>query len=120
MGMFDYLKISIDKLPITEEEKKLLGKDPGFQTKEFDCIMAEVRITDDGQLEIDRFNYGWDENATNGFGTKGALTHENNRTEKIPFHGVFSFYTHNRQDEWVEFVAKFTDGKLEEITKLNY
>jgi hypothetical protein len=27
------------------------------------------------------------------------------------------FYTHNRLDEWVEFNAKFTDGKLDEITK---
>jgi hypothetical protein len=70
-------------------------------------------------LEIDRFEYGWDEKGTSALGgiNGGALVRENNRTEKIPFHGVFDFYTHNKNDEWVEFYAKFTNGKLEEITK---
>lgn len=113
--MFDYVHININNLPISEEEKKQLGKNPGFQTKYFDCILTSIRITDSGELEIDRFEYGWDEEATNGFGTKGGLTRENERAEKIPFHGCFNFYTYNRRDEWVEFAAKFTNGRLVEI-----
>ena len=34
MGMFDNLIINTDKLPVTDEEKKLIGKNPNWQTKE--------------------------------------------------------------------------------------
>jgi hypothetical protein len=117
MGMFDYVHVNLEKLPLTDEEKKSLGANPSFQTKHFDCILTNIRITDDGELEIDRFDYGFDKDSFNAFGIKGCLTHENERTEKIPYHGYFNFYTHNKKKEWIEFNAKFTDGKLVEITK---
>jgi hypothetical protein len=58
MGMFDYIKINLDKLPITEKERKLLeGKD--FQTKDLDKTLSEYRITDDGFLE--QYHWEWEQ-----------------------------------------------------------
>jgi hypothetical protein len=118
MGMFDYVKVNPAKLPLNEDEKKLLGG--LFQTKDFDCILTEIRITDNDQLEIDRFEYAWDKNASSAImGEKGGgLVHKNQRTEIIPLHGYFNFYGHNKRDEWIEFVAKFTDGKMVSIERV--
>jgi hypothetical protein len=118
MGMFDTVIINVDKLPISQEDKKSLGNDPGFQTKDFDCMLTNIYITDDGELKINRFDQGWDKDAVNGFGTKGAITHENERLETIPFHGFMNFYTTNDKQEWFEFAAKFTDGKLVDIIRI--
>ncbi len=52
MGMFDDVKISIEKLPISDEEKKMLGENPGWQTKDFDSSLDIIEITDDGELKI--------------------------------------------------------------------
>ena len=58
MGMFDYIKINLDKLPITEKERELLeGKD--FQTKDLDNTLSEYRITDDNFLE--EYHWVWEQ-----------------------------------------------------------
>jgi hypothetical protein len=95
--MFDYVKVSLDKLPLTDEEKALLPKDR-FQTKDFDCMLNEIRINDDGTLENDFF---W-----------------NGRVDTLDLTGSFNFYTINTKDDWVEFQAYFTDGKLDVITQV--
>lgn len=112
MGMFDNLHINTDKLPVSDEEKKLIGKNPNWQTKDFDCMLTDIHITDEGELTIRKFTYGWDETKKNGLGTMGVLTEENVRTEIIPHHGYVNFYS-NIGNEWYEFFAKFTNGKLE-------
>lgn len=115
MGMFDHLKINTDKLPVSDEEKKLIGKDPGWQTKSLDCMLTTIYITDEGELQIRRFETGWDDTKKNGFGTMGWLTEENPRIETIPHHGYINFYADIKKT-WYEFFAKFTDGRLVEIT----
>ena len=112
MVMFDNLHINTDKLPVSDEEKKLIGKNPNWQTKDFDCMLTDIHITDEGELTIRKFTYGWDETKKNGFGTMGVFTEENVHTEKIPYHGYVNFYS-NVGNEWYEFFAKFTNGKLE-------
>ncbi len=120
MGMYDYLIINTDKLPIAKKDKELLGENPKWQTKDFDCILSSAEITDDGLLRFRRFESYWDKNAVSGFskatGIKGALCEKNHRWEDIPMHGFVNFYTHDKNNEWWEFYAKFTDGKLVEIT----
>tara|TARA_R110002051_G_scaffold325519_1_gene428461 strand:+ start:148 stop:534 length:387 start_codon:yes stop_codon:yes gene_type:complete len=120
MGMYDNLKIKTELLPITDEEKHLLGENPDWQTKDFDCILSTAEITEEGNLKFRRFSYGWDENAVSGMtkitGKKGALTEENVQWVDLKdYHGFVNFYTHDKNNEWWEFDAKFTDGKLVEI-----
>lgn len=113
MGMFDYLHINVDKLPVSDEEKNLIaGK--AWQTQDLDCTLTDIHITDEGELTIRRFTYGWDETQKNGFGTFGVLFEENVRTETILHHGDVNFYNSINKD-WYEFTAKFTNGKLESI-----
>lgn len=121
MGMFDYLIINTDKLPVTDEEKKLIGENPGWQTKDFDCELTEIYITDEGELKINRWNY---EEVTKEerpypdgeglLGLMGSLRRVNERLEKIEYHGCVFFYS-IIGDDWYEFFAKFTDGKLVSI-----
>ncbi len=118
MGMFDNLIISTDKLPVTEEEKKLIGNNPGWQTKDFDCDMTEIYITDEGKLKINRWDYETvprkerpypDEDGLRSI--MGSLRRINEHLEIIKHHGCVNFYS-NIGKNWYEFRAKFTDGKL--------
>ena len=122
MGMFDKLYISIDKLPISDQEKQRIGVNPEWQTKDLDCTLTEVHITDEGELKINRWNYKEVPKNERPYpvedglrGLYGSLRRENERLETIPHHGYINFYA-NINDEWYEFNAKFTDGKLESIS----
>ncbi len=121
MGMFDNLIINTDKLPVSDEEKKLIGKNPGWQTKDFDCDLTEIYITDEGELKINRWDYEMvpkeerpypDDNGV--FGLMGSFRRINERLEIINLHGYVNFYSIIGND-WYEFFAKFTDGKLVSI-----
>jgi len=121
MGMFDTLIINTDKLPVSSEEKKTIGKNPNWQTKDFDCELTEIYITDEGELKINRWNYEIvpkeerpypDEKCL--LGLMGSLRRVNERLKVIPHHGYVNFYS-NIGDDWYEFFAKFSDGKLEYI-----
>lgn len=118
MGMYDNVHVPIDKLPVSDEEKKLIKKEnPNWQTKDFDCVLTDIHITDDGFLTIRKFEYGFDKTQKNRFGTMGVLTEENVRTEVIPHHGYFNFYS-GVGGQWYDFMAKFTDGKLVSIERV--
>ena len=121
MGMYDNLIINTDKLPVTDEEKKLIGKNPNWQTKDFDCYLTEIYITDEGELKINRWNYEEVSNEERPYpneegllGLIGSLRRVNERLETIQHHGYVNFYSYIG-DEWYEFFAKFTDGKLVSI-----
>jgi len=119
MGMFDNLIISTDKLPITDEEKLKIGNNPGWQTKDFDCDLTEIYITDEGELKINRWNYETvpkkerpHPKAEGLLGLIGSLRRVNEHLETILYHGYVNFYSSINGD-WYEFFAKFTNGKLE-------
>ena len=119
--MFDYLFIDTKMLPVSDEEKIIIGDEPGWQTKDFDNILTEIYITDDGELKISRWEcetvpkeerpYLDDDGIA---GLVGSLRRGNIKLETIPHHGYVNFYT-SISKKWYEFNAKFTDGKLVEI-----
>lgn len=106
MGMFDTLHIDISQLPITKEQANALPENPDWQTKDLDCTLTDIYITTDGELEIIRFDSG--------------LEDLNKKTVKLNYHGYVHFYDILPGGEWVEFRAKFTDGKLDKIETLEF
>ncbi len=90
------------------------GNEHNFQTKSLDCCLFQYEIRQDGLL----VRYDIDE--------------EGNVDRSVPprlldYHGRITFYTdtldtnHSGKSPaliWHEYVAKFTDGKLVEITAL--
>lgn len=97
--MYDRIFIDVDKLPISDEEKlKIENFDPDWQTKDLDNLLDNYIIEDSGELFRER-DYIRD---------------------KINFHGVIGFHSNvgkwSENYDWYEFKAKFTDGKLIEIT----
>jgi hypothetical protein len=121
MGMFDYLIVSIDKLPLTTEEKEKWGDKFHFQTKELDCTLTNVHITDDGELKVSRFtdkHLDYLRSIGEAFANYGIPNKEHERLDKINYHGILEFHD-LVEDVWFEFGAKFTDGNLVEIIKIN-
>ncbi|MEM6842903.1 MAG: hypothetical protein AAF632_11810 [Bacteroidota bacterium] len=129
MGMFDTLYINTNRLPISRVEKKLLGDNPEWQTKDLDNVLTEVYITDEGELKVNQWEYEEvpkeerpHPDAEGILALAGSLRRVNQRLETIPYHGYIRFYTsvtdHTETRQWYEFSAKFTDGKLVGIKRL--
>ena len=106
MGMYDSLYINNTLLPLTEEQKAIMPDNPGWQTKDFDCALTELYITDEGELKVSRWIDGEDD--------EGVFIREDERLETIEHHGYIRFYS-TIDRVWFEFRAKFTDGKLVNI-----
>lgn len=116
MGMFDTI---ICEYPLPDG-----NTETSFQSKNFDCMMDTYKITTDGNITV--FRYDIEENGIEEMEWRAGLTkikRVNKRWEIVPFHGVFNFYggqwsneLQSHQGTWREYVAKFTDGKLMEIT----
>jgi len=118
MGMFDNIHINSSMLPVTDEEEKLFGKSPDWQTKSLDCTLDDYYITDDNLLKVNRYDSRWNETKEGHLsflGVEGCLVRENEHLETIAYHGFIDFYS-SFNGNWYEFKAKFTDGKLIEIT----
>jgi hypothetical protein len=123
MGMFDYLFIDTNMLPISDEEKIIIGDESEWQTKDFDNVMTEIYITNDGELKINQWEYEVvpkeerpHPDGDGIAGLAGSLRRSNEELETIPYHGYVNFYNSINR-EWYEFRAKFTDGKLIEIKR---
>jgi hypothetical protein len=118
MGMFDYFEVDIDILPVDESTKEKMKVQGNFQTKDFDCTMNRIYVTEEGELT--RYVYTNDyleylNSKGEWFPNVGEPNPENGVLEKIPFHGLVEFYD-IIDGEWFEFLAKFSDNKLVEIT----
>ena len=140
MGMFDYIKINLDKLPITEQERELLeGKE--FQTKDLDNTLSEYRITDDNFLE--EYHWVWEQipeheipsppkRSSKKKKSVFELSNELNRSrrkkeigwEKVEdVHKDIFFYIaltpHDSKNyEVIEFKARFSYGILDSIIRV--
>lgn len=124
MGMYDILKININKLPLSDSEKKSIGDNVEWQTKDFECILSTAEITDEGRLRFLHFKYDWDENAESALseltGKMGALiTKDEKWIELNDYHGFVNFYTYINK-VWYGFNAKFTDGQLVNIERVYF
>ena len=62
-----------------------------FQSKQFGCALSRIKISSDGKLSI-------------------------NGTE-VEFHGWFHFYDSDIHGDFIQYFAKFTDGKIEKMIK---
>jgi hypothetical protein len=51
-------------------------------------------------------------------GLAGSIKRVNQRLEPIDFHGYANFYS-DVENVWYEFTAKFTNGKLVKIERVN-
>jgi len=138
MGMFDYVKCE-RTLP---DGWDLTNDHVGLQTKDFDCTMTTIKITEDGRLMILDFEHEEVPKAERRYpndegllGMIGCLRRVNERWRDLSFHGVMSFYGLEdlKDDYWVastrpdggywqkryrdhDYEAKFTDGQLVGLT----
>lgn len=110
MGMYDSLYISNSLLALTEAQQAVMPTNPGWQTKDFDCNLTEIYISDEGKLRINRWIDGED--------NAGNFIRQNERLETIEHHGYIRFYSTIHR-VWFEFRAKFTDGQLVEIKRIS-
>ena len=128
MGMYDNIKCDYP-LPDTEVQCEI------FQTKDFDCLMEDYTITNEGKLihhtvrieevpEQEREYYGkpeWDEKPfVRMFGCIRSIPAGD---VEVPFHGDIYFYTYlgdiNSNDkERYEYMAGFTRGLLTSIKRV--
>ena len=104
MGLFDDIKC---EFPLPDE-----CKETNFQTKDFpDPYLDKYVITKEGKL------------AKRTFSGVGDEWHHD-KDEPMEFHGILNFYTYTGSHEagdfkWWEYAAKFTDGKLVSITRVD-
>ncbi len=85
----------------------------GFQTKSLDNVLDRYTITAEGELWREAYQWGWSES-------------RELKPERILHHGWLNFYTFigepydpekskERLKVWLEYDAKFTDGKCVEL-----
>lgn len=127
MGMFDEIRC---EYPLPDQGVQ----DEVFQTKSFHREMDRYTITADGRLihhmtrwesvpEEERPYYGkpeWDKPLHQVFGSIKTVPVGD---VEIPFHGDVYFYTSRGEAqtesfEWFEYQARFTDGKLQWVKRV--
>jgi len=113
MGMFDDLKCEYP-LPLGASQGELAGRNwrrNGFQTKDFDCLMDQYCIREDGTLW--RQIHAW------GSGRKGRLRRKAAGWEPLSgFVSTVRFYDFiygNQADYLVEWVAVIVAGRVAEL-----
>jgi hypothetical protein len=131
MGMFDRVIVNIGMLPLSHSEKQIIydaSKNDiefDFQTKDFENVLTEIYITDDGLLQINDWEYETvtleerpHSGATGLLKMAGCLRRVNQRlVTQEDYTGVFNFYTYFEK-KLFEFNATFIHGKLEKIDRV--
>src|SRR6266536_2116082 len=113
MGMFDDIK-SEYPLPLPENQGEFAGRnwpDNGFQTKDFDCLMDQYCIHEDGTLWQQTYAL---ETTRKGWPRRQPIGWEPMRT----YTGTVRFYDSikgQKVDYSVEWAAVFVAGKITEL-----
>ena len=120
--MYDNLRINRQMLPISDDVRKKIKSDEQWQTKDFECVLSMVKIKDDGTLWFRYARNVWDENVKTGVyditGAMGGLVEVDVKWVQLEdYFGYIYFYT-TIEKEWYEFRAKFDDGKLLSIVRV--
>lgn len=131
MGMYDDISIK-DQLPLNQEmiDFGFDHKDSYFQTKDLECAMAFYKI-ENGELFIEKFaKTEWIEGNKKSkslIERIGYLKREEPYFEKVPHHGDVGFYDfydvkkgEKTHEVWVEFTARFGNGKVEKIDLVKF
>jgi len=128
MGMFDYIKCEY-QLPDSAVQNET------FQTKSLDKGLEDYTITSDGRLiqhavrfesvpEEERPFYGKPEWKKPLGKVCGSIKSVPTGDAEIAYHGDIRFYTsigsrETNDYEWFEYQARFTDGKLHWIKRID-
>lgn len=131
MGMYDTVIVDYDILPLMDSEVAMLreyGKE--FQTKDFENILTEVKITHMGifinefemeSVPLEERPYYKPDDPDNICNYFGSVKRVNERWVPVEKSKV-RFYTHYKKDDeyhWFEFNAYFNDeGKLKRIERV--
>ncbi len=129
MGMFDSIKVDYP-LPLPLEVINILPDiyDQEFQTKDFDNLLDNYLLNEDGQLIHSKKEYKWKDDDDSFL--KGYMDVIKEEMVPFDFHGIVNFYCYETvhenptsdkaKDIIIDYMAKFTNGKLENIEILSY
>lgn len=105
-------------------------KEINFQTKDFECFLDKYTITKEGRLLLETSDFeevpeeerpfynkeGWETNPVSRI--FGSLKKVNIEQKDTDFHGIFNMYTMDKNDGWLEYKVKFTEGQLVSIERV--
>lgn len=111
MGMYDYVKIDKELLPLTDEQKAKIPDNPGWQTKDIQ------HRYDGGQL--DTFYLSKDSIKVGIFVEDGMPIKDFEFTGDIMFYTDIGVYG-SPEYEWMEFLATYKRSKFIEIERINH
>ena len=129
MGMFDSIECNYP-LPLPLEVIDILPDiyNQEFQTKDLENLLDLYYLNEDGILYWRKRKYEWKDD-DNAF-LKGYMDVVEEEVVPTDFHGVLNFYCYETVEEDIEnnkakdvtidYLAKFTNGKLENIEVLSY
>lgn len=123
MGMFDDIRCDY---PLPDPAHNQLS----FQTKCLENVLDHYTITVEGRLLREAYDADWvaedpevyaKKKAEGKFTLGGYINRTNIHMEDTNYHGFVTFYDNVRvagkEAEWVQYKAKFTDGKLVEVVR---
>jgi len=129
MGMFDSIECNYP-LPLPLEVVDILPDiyDQEFQTKDLENLLDLYYLNEDGRLYWRKRKYEWKDDDSAFL--KGYMDVVDEEVIAQDFHGVLNFYCYetvyaseNRTagiDVTIDYLAKFTNGKVENIEVLSY
>jgi hypothetical protein len=129
MGMFDSIECNYP-LPLPLEVVDIMPDlyDQEFQTKDLENLLDLYYLNEDGILYWRKRKYEWKDD-DDAF-LKGYMDVIEEEVVPIDFHGVLNFYCYETvekdlennkaKDITIDYLAKFTNGKLENIEVLSY
>lgn len=129
MGMFDSISCNYP-LPLPLEIIDIMPDvyDNEFQTKDFENLLELYILNEDGDLLYRKREYKWTDDDSAFL--KGYMDIIKEEIVPYNFHGVVNFYcyetVHEEEDNKkatdvsIDYLAKFSNGKLESIEILSY
>jgi hypothetical protein len=129
MGMFDSIQCNYP-LPLPLEVIDIMSDpyDQEFQTKDLENLLDLYYLNNDGVLYWHKKKYEWKDDDSSFL--KGYMDVVEEEIVPTDFHGVLNFYCYETVEEdmennkakdvTIDYLAKFTNGKLENIEILSY
>lgn len=129
MGMFDSIECNYPlPLPLEVIDVTPDPYDLEFQTKDLENLLDVYYLNEDGILYWRKRKYEWKDD-DNAF-LKGYMDVVEEEVVPTDFHGVLNFYCYETiyedkssdkaKDVTIDYLAKFTNGKIENIEILSY
>jgi hypothetical protein len=129
MGMFDSIQCNYP-LPLPLDVIDIMPDPYGqeFQTKDLENLLDLYYLNEDGTLSWRKQKYEWKDD-DDAF-LKGYMEVIDEEIVPIDFHGILNFYCYETvhddessdkaKDISIDYLAKFTNGKIENIEILTY